>query len=139
MMASHKSMLALEPPPPAYDLDTETSILIARLVLDDIQEVNASRKGKGHAPAPLSDEEYALELHAEGLRSHLEFLEDIRLAKSIDEALQSDQDVLRKMVVLERAELDDHRVAQALSRGETLPEKSPYQRLLENPAFTLPS
>jgi len=123
---------------PSGELDPETSILIARLTLDDIEEINGSRKGKSRDNAPLTDEEYAFQAQAESLRIFLAFLEDSIFAQSVDEALDSDQHYLNAVRVIERAAEDDRRAAFALSQGQPLPEKSASQRLLENPAFTLP-
>jgi len=124
---------------PSGELDPETSILIARLTLDDIEEINGSRKGKSRDDSPLTDEEYAFQAQAENLRIFLAFLEDSIFAQSVDGALDSDQHYLNAVRVIERAAEDDRRAAFALSEGQPLPEKSASQRLLENPAFTLPS
>jgi len=132
------STLTLEPETP-YRLDTETSILIARLILDDIEEINGPCKGKSCHIAPSTDEEYAFQVQAESLQTLLVLLEDSLFAQSVDEALCSDQHHLNAVRVVEQGAEDDHRAALALSQGQPIPEKSASQRLLEDPAFSLPS
>jgi hypothetical protein len=118
---------------PQHDLDAETSALIARLALADLDELELD---VSRTPRTL-DEGYAFRDQAECLRSFLETMEDAQFAKSLDNALRSDRVFLDAVNVVEQAEQDDHRAALALSRGEPLPEKSYSQELLERPAFSL--
>lgn len=134
-MAASRSRLATM----HSDFDAESSLLIARLSLTDIDEIDASRKGKGRADAPLSDEEIAMQAQEEYLQAYMRMTEDYRVARSLHDALGSDQDYLEAWSVIDRAERDDHQAALALSRGEPLPPPSAFQRSLEEMAFPTPS
>lgn len=113
-------------------IDVETALLIARLALDDIDEVEANRKGKTRADAPPSHEERAFNLQREMFESFLQLDEDYRFAKSLDDALAADQDILTIVGNLERAAEDDRRAAMAVSRGLPMPPLSVAQRSVEN-------
>lgn len=113
-------------------IDAETALLIARLALDDIDEVEANRKGKTRADAPSSHEERAFDLQREMLENFLQLDEDYRFAKSLDHALAADQDILTIVGDLERAAEDDRRAAVALSRGLPMPPISVAQRSVED-------
>ena len=65
------------------DLDAETSALIARMALEDIEELYNSRKGKGRYDAPLTDAEVALQMQAENLRTFLKLIDDSQVAQSL--------------------------------------------------------
>lgn len=113
-------------------IDVATALLIARLALDDIDEVEANRKGKTRADAPPSHEQRAFDLQRELFESVLQLDEDFRFAKSLDDALAKDQDILTIIGDLERAAEDDHRAAVAVSRGMPMPPLSVAQRSLED-------
>jgi len=114
----------------SIDLDPAASLLFARLSLGDIDEIERSRKRKARADAPLSDEELAFQLQAQYLQSHLTFLEDHRLAESLSRAIESDQEFLQTLSIVELGAQDDHAAALALSRGQALPQLSDAQRRL---------
>ncbi|KAK7026785.1 hypothetical protein VNI00_015443 [Paramarasmius palmivorus] len=111
--------------------EDDTYLLIANLHLRDVEEANTGRKGKARDNAPLNDEELAFQLQAEILRDYLVELGDRRLALSIGDALDSDQDVLQSIRLAEQGVEDDHRYAAALSFGQPLPERSQAQLFLE--------
>lgn len=113
-------------------IDAETALLIARLALDDIDEVEANRKGKTRADAPPSHEQRAFDLQRELYESVLQLDEDFRFAKSLDDALAKDQDILTTVGDLERAAEDDRRAAVAVSRGMPMPPISVVQRSVED-------
>lgn len=113
--------------------DEETSLLFARLNLEDIQNIQASRKGKGRIDAPASDEELAFAMEAASLQSLLRAFEDRQFSRSLDSALRSDREALDACSAIERGERDDHLAALACSRGEVLPRPSEYQQSLEKP------
>jgi hypothetical protein len=121
------------------DLDPATSLLFARLALRDIDEIEGSRKRKARADAPLSDEELAFQLQAEDFQNHLIALEDHRLAESLSRAIESDQDFLQTLSIVELGAQDDHAAALALSRGQVLPQVSDAQRRLGDILFPSPS
>ncbi|OJA20405.1 hypothetical protein AZE42_05362 [Rhizopogon vesiculosus] len=111
--------------------DIETEALIVTLSLIDIQDVEASRKGKSREDAALTDEEVAFNIQAENMKTSLATLQDYRFALSIDEALQADTATLSAISTINQAELDDHLAALALERGHDLPFRTHSQRLLE--------
>lgn len=113
-------------------IDAETALLIARLALDDIEEVEANRKGKTRADAPPGPEERAFDLQRELFEGFLQLDEDYRFARSLDDALAADQDILTIVGDLERATEDDHRAAMAVSRGLPMPPLSVAQRSIED-------
>lgn len=119
----------------SYDLDPETSKLIAQLTLQDIDEIDGSRKGKARANAPLSDEQIALRMQREYFQSSIREMNDLAMAKSLHDAIERDHSLLSSLSVMEQAAQDDHNMALALSNGRPLPEKSAAQRLVEDPAF----
>ena len=118
-------------------MDDETYALIARLCLDDIRDINASRKGKSREGAPPTDAQLALQHQAEIALGVLESSRDHRLAQSIDTALQTDNASVNALALMERIARDDREAALALSRGLPLPVRSDVQRQWDN--FTIPS
>lgn len=116
-----------------YLEDLDTTILIAELARQDLDEVTQSRKGKGRADAPRSDEELAFQFQREQLNDWLAFLEDVKLAKSIGGAIETDQNILQTFSIMEQAAADDHRAAELLSSGRTLPQLTAAQKQLEDP------
>ncbi|KIJ59190.1 hypothetical protein HYDPIDRAFT_118781 [Hydnomerulius pinastri MD-312] len=123
---------AVEPSCQAGVLDDETELLIARLVLEDIDAVEASRKGKKRDDAPLSDEEIAFQLQASSINSFIGIWSDYRLASSIDRALESDGTHLSTLRILDQAAHDDREAALALQGGRSLPPQTQSQRVLES-------
>ncbi|KAG5638838.1 hypothetical protein H0H81_009609 [Sphagnurus paluster] len=113
----------------------ETYKLIAQLTLQDIDEIDGSRKGKARANAPLSDEQIALRMQREYFQSSIREMNDLAMAKSLHDAIERDHSLLSSLSVMEQAAQDDHNMALALSNGRPLPEKSAAQRLVEDPAF----
>ncbi|RDB18236.1 hypothetical protein Hypma_000624 [Hypsizygus marmoreus] len=126
---------ALTRPFEPIDVDFETSKLIAQLTLDDIAQITGARKGKARADAPLSDEEIAFRIQCEYLESAVRTIDDHRIAKSFNEAIETDHSYLNAISILEQAAADDHQAALALSNGGVLPQPSNAQRLLEDPTF----
>ena len=112
-------------------IDAETAALIVRLALDDIEEFNSTRKGKGRYDAPPDDMEVALRAQAESLNSYLGILEDLEFASSLDKALETDLGLLGALSIMALGERDDHEAALALSRGLPLPQPTDRQRALE--------
>jgi hypothetical protein len=127
-----------QPIDPRFDIDLETTLLISRIILDDIEEVNHTRKGKNRANASPSNEEYAFQIQREQLEGSLRIIEDYRFAKSLDLALETDVGYLMAVTITEQAAAEDRRAALALSRGEPLPRPSHSQRQMEDPAFSIP-
>lgn len=111
------------------DIDAATSLLIAQLALLDIEDVESSRKGKARADVPIPDEEFAFKLQGESLRL---LLGDYAFASSVNRALQTDTDELRRLQEVEQAASDDRTAALAASRGQSLPVLTRSQQSLEN-------
>jgi hypothetical protein len=70
------------------------------------------------------------------IMSRMTFLEDIRIAQSLDDALHLDGHCLEALSVVNQAENDDHRAALALARGDPLPPPSVSQRSMGDPSVT---
>ncbi|KIY62067.1 hypothetical protein CYLTODRAFT_405018 [Cylindrobasidium torrendii FP15055 ss-10] len=112
-------------------VDTETSALIAQLLLDDIEELKAARKGKGRYDQPPTDDEVAFDFQEAAFQRMLDDMKSLRVAHSMSRALVTDAAIL----VAAQATHDDHAYAQALSEGRPLPEKTSQQRTVEDPNF----
>ncbi|KAF5378618.1 hypothetical protein D9615_007185 [Tricholomella constricta] len=119
-----------------HDLDFATSKLIAELTLHDIAEISSSRKGKARADAPLSDEEIAFRMQRESWENAMREMADHTMARSLNDAIESDHLFLNALSIAEQAAEDDRRAALALSDGQELPPPSNAQRLLEDPTFS---
>ncbi|KAF7311943.1 RBR-type E3 ubiquitin transferase [Mycena indigotica] len=107
------------------DVDEASATLISQLFLEDI----------GVIQRRASNEEYALRTLEEETMRTIQYLSDLEMARSLDNALELDQPVLAVLSTIEEGALDDHRYAQALNDGSALPEQSEVQRLMEDPEF----
>ncbi|KAF9259012.1 hypothetical protein L218DRAFT_875761 [Marasmius fiardii PR-910] len=112
-------------------MDDATSLLIAQLHIQDVQNVTDRRKGKSRENAPLTDEELAFQTQADILNDFLLVLSDKRFAESVNNAVETDLNLVEMMGTVEQAAEDDHRYATALSHGQPLPEKSTAQKMVE--------
>ncbi|KAJ3521790.1 hypothetical protein NMY22_g12165 [Coprinellus aureogranulatus] len=121
----------------SLDDDLDTAILIAQLQLEDALEVSQARKGKARATAPRTDEELAFEIQAQELGSFKQLYEDYALAKSLNDALSRDADLLDACRVMEEAAQADRRVAELVSRGRPVPRPTEAQRRLGSREFSL--
>ncbi|EDR00737.1 uncharacterized protein LACBIDRAFT_312942 [Laccaria bicolor S238N-H82] len=135
MSLSEPSLPLFDQQQSIYLEDLETTLLIAQLARQDLDEVTQSRKGKGRADAPRSDEELAFQYQRGQLSDWLAFLEDAKLAKSIGSAIETDQNILQAFSIVEQAAADDHRAADLLSSGRTLPKPTAAQKQLEDSNF----
>ncbi|TDL23936.1 hypothetical protein BD410DRAFT_720326 [Rickenella mellea] len=77
-----------------YSCSTEDDALIELICHLSLNDLNGLNKGKRRADAPLSDIDLAIQLSLEEANSALSDLRDYKLARSIDVALDVDQDVL---------------------------------------------
>ncbi|THU83845.1 hypothetical protein K435DRAFT_784054, partial [Dendrothele bispora CBS 962.96] len=118
-------------------MDAASSMLIAQLHLSDIDAISRSR-AKGIDDFDNDDQvagddlELALKLQAE---EYSVIFGNFKLALSMNEAMERDREILDRMRLIEQGATDDHQYAEALSRGEVLPEQSVAQRALEDPEF----
>ncbi|KAG6847629.1 hypothetical protein H0H93_006957 [Arthromyces matolae] len=120
------------------DLDIATSRLIAKLMLEDIAEIDARHKGKARADTPLSDQELALREQRQYWENSLRLIDDHVMAKSMNDAMTTDHRFIRAVTVAEQAAQDDRRAALALSNGGHLPPQSNAQRSVESKTFSIP-
>ena len=111
--------------------DPATTALIARLLLEDIEEFNSTQKGKARYNTPPDDAQIALGAQAESLNVILRGLEDFEFAKSLDRALATDFGLVSALSTVALGEQDDHEAALALSRGLPLPPQTDRQRALQ--------
>ncbi|KAL4068099.1 hypothetical protein J3A83DRAFT_4374420 [Scleroderma citrinum] len=128
-------------PAPAEDNnDIDTDILAAELLLEDIQTSNATHSRTTVGSSRSAPDCY-LDVRVEDLRDALQHLKGHQSApmesseRGRKERLQvtlNVQRLLKNLALLAEAELDDHRAALALSRGETFPAKTEAQKALEN-------
>ena len=126
-------------PPIFFDdaIDAETAALIAKFAIEDLEEAAATGKGKSHANAPLSDEQYAYQLQSQNYQEWMAVTTDGMYAQSLDGAMTTDAAFLEAAIVVEAAAAADRRVAEMLSRGEDLPPQTAAQVRLEQPGFTM--
>ncbi|KAJ3800624.1 hypothetical protein GGU11DRAFT_772557 [Lentinula aff. detonsa] len=113
------------------DLESEdhlSFLLSSQLALDDIHNISLSRKGKARHGTPMTDEEYSFKVFKE---ENTAFVDSLRLAFSLQSAIDTDQAILAKLSVEELGAVDDHRYAKALSLGQALPKMSDAQKALE--------
>ncbi|KAH9476744.1 ATP-dependent RNA helicase DEAH11, chloroplastic [Psilocybe cubensis] len=120
-----------------YEMDYETSALIAQLALQDIEQAYSSRKGKSRFDAGLTDEEMAYQLQLESFQRLLAESEDAKLARSLNAAVCADAAYLEAVMVAEEAANADRRAAQLLSRGERLPKPTAAQARVESRGFVM--
>ncbi|KZT74814.1 hypothetical protein DAEQUDRAFT_771559 [Daedalea quercina L-15889] len=117
--------------------DSATYIaLVAQFALQDIDDISATRKGKASALAPKSDEEIAFELFAEEANSLLALTRDIAFARSIDDALQTDHDILQEIIREDEVARSDREYALAVQAGRPPPPTfTPNSVILSNVCF----
>lgn len=109
------------------DDDTAHNLaLIAALSLEDVDSVQAGRKGKAQDGIPLTDEELAFQLYAEEATRFLAFSRDAIVAGSMDKAIEADYALSRAYTSSEAQEARNRNMAFSLS-GQTAPP---------TPAFT---
>ncbi|KAI0048148.1 hypothetical protein FA95DRAFT_1588849 [Auriscalpium vulgare] len=112
------------------DADADSLLLIAQLSLEDLEEVNDHRKGKGRAGSALPDDQVAVDEQLRYFRDLRSQLEDHALACSLERAWRTDRDILNIIAAIDQAEGDDRNAAVALSNGQPLPPASQHQRSL---------
>ncbi|KAG9217594.1 hypothetical protein CCMSSC00406_0010111 [Pleurotus cornucopiae] len=117
--------------------DAETFALIARLLLDDINEVERYRKGKRNEGSPPTDEELSFSAQQKEMQDLLSSMQDLRVAEGLNRALTTDDAILSAFDIAERSADDDRRAAMALGSGLPLPPRTAYQRRVEDRRFSL--
>lgn len=111
-------------------VDLASEILVAQLVVADIEAAIGLQKRKTPVGRPLPDGEFALNEQLLAARSRLSNLQDYGIAHSLARALRLDQDQLNRFSSINQGEQEDHLAALALSRGESLPTPTMSQRFL---------
>ncbi|KAL4256603.1 RBR-type E3 ubiquitin transferase [Pleurotus pulmonarius] len=119
------------------DIDAETFALIARLLLEDIEEAASHRKGKSHAESPPTDEELSFSVQQKEMENLLLSMQDLRVAEGLNQALTTDQAIINAFTIAERSADDDRRAAIALGSGLPMPARTPYQKRVEDRQFSL--
>lgn len=117
--------------------DAETFALIARLLLDDINEVERYRKEKRNEGSPPTDEELSFSAQQKEMQDLLSSMQDLRVAEGLNRALTTDDAILSAFDIAERSADDDRRAAMALGSGLPLPPRTAYQRRVEDRRFSL--
>jgi len=120
-----------------YSVDRETALLIAQIQLEDALQVSQGRKGKARETVAPSDEELAFRLQTQELETWKVLVQDAALAQSLDEALQSDEEIITAHLLLEEAATADRIMALRLSRGEAPPTQTAAQKRLGDRGFNL--
>lgn len=134
-MGTIHSIMTRKRPVPEEDSseDVDTNILVAEMLLEDIQN---SRNNRSSQP------ECYVDFQIDSLRDALQQLKNKhsqvgssskrgRVEKTRATAVDP-QALLKKLGLLAQAGLDDHLAALALSRGEPLPPQTEAQKALEN-------
>jgi hypothetical protein len=98
--------------------DEADALLITALLLQDIAALESSRKGKARDGSPRTDEELAFGLLQSEARDIVSVLQDGLMARSMDNAVATDRDLIRELHLLELQAAQDRAYAQALERGE---------------------
>ena len=93
---------------------------IATLLLADLEEVTALRKGKGRADVPPPDDEVAFDVFAGELKALLVSIEDQRLARSIAAAVDTDHPLLEELARADMRTIEDGLCALRLNNGESI-------------------
>jgi hypothetical protein len=108
----------------------EDEIIAFSLQLEVLNDENGTRKGK-HAVDRVPDLEVAYMNYVAEIESHLSFLNDLKLAHSIANAVATDAQAIEEIISKETQSAEDHRVAVHLSNGDN--EFEPPPPYVENP------
>ena len=109
-------MLEDDPPPQVSNEDLALLALIASYGLRDVDEIGGRRNGKA-ADGPPSDEELAFHFFAEEAQALRTFVSDSVFARSLDQALQTDTNLLEEHERIEEVARGDREVARTLTEG----------------------
>lgn len=108
---------------PPFDLhdtmeqdDTALIALITALHLSDLQQLK-----KTHKDGNTKEEQCAFQFYEEELRASQSFLQDKRMALSLDRATRQDRVLLEQLEAVEEVARRDHDLALALSGGRSTP------------------
>lgn len=107
-------------------MDDITAALIAKLQLDDIEELADRNKSK---QGPLVDADHALIAYREELQSLVAFVSDRRMVRSISEAVQTDGVFVTAARVEEQNAFRDHQLACSLSGEQHHSQKEVADKL----------
>lgn len=109
---------------PVFDdaLDFETSALIARLALEDLDQF----LGRQDGDSALTDE---LQLQREHYQQLLASVEDTRRSLSVADVAPANGPRMEALLIAELAAADDQRAVEVLSQGEALPPPAATQSL----------
>ncbi|KAF8523612.1 hypothetical protein JB92DRAFT_2704628 [Gautieria morchelliformis] len=104
---------------------------IASLLLEEVGEVNAGRKDKRRQDAPPTDDEVAFDLFANELTSLLSVIQDQRMARSMEAAVNTDSALIGELEQSNTRTLEDRSIAVRMQRGEEVfrPPSVPPRRI----------
>ncbi|PFH50202.1 hypothetical protein AMATHDRAFT_61540 [Amanita thiersii Skay4041] len=139
---THSYTLADSIPDTAIDgtstMDLDTHLLIAQLALADLAQFKStSLKYKQSVLKASTDNEFAVNEQERELTNLVRYLQDIKLAASIDRAIESDRDMLERFQWLEVSEAADRMAAAVLEEGGELPAETRAQRVVGSKEFRL--
>ncbi|KAH7305778.1 ibr finger domain-containing protein [Stachybotrys elegans] len=95
------------------ELDEDTLRLIVKLQLEDIKNLNVSRKGK-HRAGEQPDPVVAAKVYEDELRLAEQFARDAAMCKSIAEAVREDGDAIMAFELVEQQARHDRKIAQSM-------------------------
>jgi hypothetical protein len=112
-------------------LDCDLAILVAQLILADINEIIATRSHEPSGRLAPADNDLALQVQADDARHLLQFYGDRRVASSLQQSIATDVPLINTLSMVDLAAMDDHQAALALSRGLPLPALTSRQQSLQ--------
>ncbi|KAI1762122.1 hypothetical protein GGR53DRAFT_430471 [Hypoxylon sp. FL1150] len=116
------TMTSVETRAPGWPItDDESLSLMVSLLMDDVQQITSSAKGK-QKEGIMTDAELALQLYSEELSIAELFALDRRMSKSIQSAVRADADALAQSEREERMAQHDHDISASISRGISEPQ-----------------
>ncbi|KAJ3535609.1 hypothetical protein NM688_g6953 [Phlebia brevispora] len=106
------------------DEDVALMKAMATCFLEDIAELQSTRKGKSKEGA-YSDDQLALEMFAEEASSLLTSARDLEIALGLEKAMRMDESVIQELCIAEERASADREMALALSEGRPPPPRPP--------------
>ncbi|KAK8127919.1 hypothetical protein PG984_009027 [Apiospora sp. TS-2023a] len=110
---------------PLVDIDEESLALILELQRQDGENLESKTKGKQREGSPQSDLEIALMLYLEEVAQAAIYALDLRMARSLQTAIQEDGDTLQHLATEEDMAANDHRLSLEISLEETQKTTAP--------------
>ena len=102
------------------------------LQADDVLDLYEADKGKGAVSRGLTDAQLAICCYAAEIGAVSRMFADMRMAQSLDQAVESDAEELIRFQAEEEQASRDHRLAASLSEGEPVFCPLPVTRRVES-------